>query len=139
MYLCYMMQVIKILFLSISIFFSFGFTTYQSICGHEEEKVEEHAHSCCKTEVKSKCTQSNTCNAECCLKPAQFYVLNQFVIESNSVDKSTLKQSPQFLNNLVYNQIYSAVKQVQNTPIHTYMVRCHSGKQIISLKQSWII
>lgn len=133
------MQFIKILFLGIAIFFSFGFTTYQSTCGKQVIKIEESAHSCCHSKKKTECTQSKDCKADCCLQPSDFFVLSQFVIDSEELEKLTVIELIKNLNKSFHSEQINIVERIEIQNNYTYISRKLSGKQILSLKQSWLI
>lgn len=134
-----MKHVIKILFLGISILFSFGFTTYQSSCAKSENTIETDAHSCCKTKTKSECTQSKDCKADCCLETSDFFVFNKFVLQSEKNERITVFESiKNFKLGLQFSFVENQVrKKFKNN--YPYLYSRRSGRYIISLKQSWVI
>ena len=134
-----MKHVIKILFLGISILFSFGFTTYQSSCAQSENTIEPDAHSCCKAKTRFECTQSNDCKADCCLKTSDLFVFNKFVIQSEKSESITVFESiKNFEQGLQFSFVENKVrKKFKNN--YPYLYSKGSGRYIISLKQSWVI
>jgi hypothetical protein len=134
-----MMHLIKILFLGISVFFSFGFTTYQSKCGKQEIKIEENAHSCCHPKNKSECTQSKDCKADCCLQTSEFFVFNHFVIGNEKVEKFTVLESIKNIDKGFYTALFSDVESKVIINNYEYLNLKKSGRYLISLKQSWLI
>ena len=134
-----MMHLIKILFLGISIFFSFGFTTYQSNCGKQENKIEESAHSCCSTKKISECTKSSDCKADCCIQTTDYFVFDQFVIGSEEVTELTVFESIKNFNREFYLTYIGNTESKNLINDNEFLNFKRSGRYIISLKQSWLI
>ncbi len=133
------MHLIKILFLSISVFFSFGFTTYQHICSSHEEVVEEHAHSCCDIAKNTVCTDSNDCKDECCLQPTDYFVLNSFVMQTESKEEITVLESIKKFNAPI-NLVGKTNLTTKRAKVSYYSLDHEpTGRSIISIKQSWLI
>lgn len=134
-----MKHLIQILFLSIAVFFSFGFTTYQHMCSSHEEEVEEHAYSCCDLTKDTVCNQSSECKDECCLQPTDYFVLNSFVMQTESKEEITVFESIKKFNapiNLVGNTNLTTKKTKVS---YYYLDQKPPGRSIISIKQSWLI
>ena len=86
----------KILFLSISILFSFGYTAFDANCNHLEKTVVKD--SCCHgKEDQSHGKEKQCCNESCCLEPLAILQLNAFVShtskekQTNTVYKTNFK------------------------------------------------
>tara|TARA_B100000809_G_C15014928_1_gene486317 strand:+ start:286 stop:690 length:405 start_codon:yes stop_codon:yes gene_type:complete len=134
-----MMHLIKILFLGISIFFSFGFTTYQANCGTQENKIEVNAHSCCHSNKKPSCTKSSDCLAECCLKPNNIFVFNQFIISVEEIIDLTILES---IRNVDINFYLVPISNLESKKVinnYQYLSPKISGRYIIDLKQAWLL
>ena len=134
-----MKHVINILFLSISIFFSFGFTTYQHICSSHEQEVEEHAHTCCDLSKDTVCTDSSDCNDDCCLQPTDYFVFNSFVIQVENKQNITVFESIKNLQVSANHVKKSKLAPKKSLVSYYYLDHKPPGRSIISLKQSWLI
>ncbi|MGV6860805.1 MAG: hypothetical protein ACWA41_03485 [Putridiphycobacter sp.] len=133
-----MNRLISILFLNISIFFSFGFSTQESACHHQAETNVEDNHSCCQPKSKSTChkNENQPCNGDCCLVSTHLFDLNDFVnfktVDAPYIIFETIQKlnidAPIFDESLVDKKLADY-----------YSFKSSSGRQIILLKQSWII
>lgn len=142
-----MMYFIKILFLSISILFSFGFTTYEPNCSTQTYDLIEVGknHSCChpnkvKDEQSKTCTKSKTCEANCCLIATNIFVLNDFIVTTEGgIEKTKVFESIKHIN-VIYKLNNYVFKNYNDKIVNCYYLNSkYSGKEIISLKQSWLI
>jgi hypothetical protein len=140
-----MIRFIKILFLGLSILFSFGFTTYESSCNSQiTQNIDITAgHSCCHPEKKinvtsNACTKSNKCKADCCLHLSNILVFNDFIF-NESILYNTDVVLERFLN--IDYKLYEFTSNIYFSKLdnYQYLSSKNSCKQRISLKQSWLI
>ena len=129
----------NILFLSISIFFSLGFTTYQSCCENKktEEQICKSNYSCCHSEKKTECTKSKDCKADCCLIQSKFFILNDFIFTTESIQKVKIFETIKYI--YIAHYINNVKKYTDKIYNNHYLDYKYFGRQIISLKQSWLI
>ncbi len=76
-----MLKVFKILFLSISILFSFGYTTYEAKCEQNEKKECVKKMACCYAHEKT----TKDCGNQC-LKPVSLWHLNDFSASNHKIE-----------------------------------------------------
>ena len=142
-----MMYFIKILFLGISVLFSFGFTTYEANCTAQTyEKVEDSKnHSCChpnkiNDDQSKECSKSKNCKATCCLQATNIFVFNDFVVTTDEgVEKIKVFESIKHINVIYKLDNYVLNNYSDKIANYYYLNSKCSGRQIISLKQSWLI
>ena len=133
-----MIQSFKILFLSISILFSFGVTTKQEVCDmdvNKEKKCCESKESCCN--LKEDTNSRDDCNKYCCLKSDNILVLNDFFIQ-NSDGKSTVIVKKSTLLPIVLAETINLNKEDFLKKGYSYKPKI-LGKQILCYKQTWLI
>ena len=82
-----MLKAVKILFLGLSILFSFGFTAVESHCDKSEEITCE-SHSCCE-DKHEKPHADEDCGGACCLQPISVLSLNDFVNSGKKIEQET--------------------------------------------------
>ncbi len=133
-----MNRLISILFLNISIFFSFGFSTQESACHHQAESNVEEIHSCCQPKAKTTChkNENQPCNGDCCLVSTHLFDLNDFVNFKTVNAPYIIFETIQNLDIVV--PVYSE-SLVNKTTTNYQPFKSSSGRQIILYKQSWII
>lgn len=124
--------------MGISVLFSFGFTIDQSNC--EFQKIEEVFNGsndgCCNFKVEKK---SKECKADCCLIQSNFFVLNDFTFTTKSLEKIKIFETIKHINFVYYLDNYSLKNYADKIDNYHYLDSRYSGRQIISLKQSWLI
>jgi len=143
-------QFINILFLGLSILFSFGFTSFQSACELKTEIVESKP-SCCQDEekgddtdkhIKGECCKTDSCEGACCIESIDFLLFNDFVFQTESVNVDELEillipSIHTFLLNLRPSKLDSFQNELMIPPdLFVYNI---SAYEIILSKQSWLI
>ena len=131
-----MIQSFKILFLSISILFSLGFTTKQAVCDMDVNKEKiccESKKSCCTSEKETK----DDCKKECCLKADGILILDNFFIDQNETKITNFVKKSILLPILLAKEI-SINKDdfFKNDCVFKPKIL---GRQILCYKQSWLI
>lgn len=146
-----MKQFINILFLGLTILFSFGFSSFQSVCDEKIEVIETN-HSCCKDESVKKeisqnkhqdgCCGTDSCQGSCCIESVDFLILTDFVFQTESFDinKLEIKLIPSlhtFLHKLE-GETDKVFEQTLRIPPDLF-VYSSNASQIILEKQAWLI
>jgi len=143
-------QFINILFLGLSILFSFGFTSFQSVCELKTEIIESK-RSCCQDEekkndtdkhIKGECCKTDYCEGACCIESIDFLLFNDFVFQTESVNVDELEVSlipsiHTFLLSLRRSKLDSFQNELIIPP--DLFVNNTSASQIIINKQAWLI
>jgi len=143
-------QFVNILFLGLSILFSFGFTSFQSVCELKAEIIESK-QSCCQDEEKAddtdkyldgECCNTDYCAAACCIESIDFLLFNDFVFQTESVNVDELEISliPS-IHTFLLNLRRFKFDCFQITLIVPPDLFAHniSGYEIILSKQAWLI
>jgi hypothetical protein len=131
-----MIQSFKILFLGIAIFFSFGFTTRQSVCHTEMNKEKlccESQKTCCSSKKTEK---KKDCNKECCFKTDNILELESCFIEQN-LDNVINVVSKNLLSSELCNTVGINKEEVL-IKIHPQKPKI-IGNHILCIHQSWLI
>lgn len=135
-----MKLMINILFLAITVFFSFGYTSYQSACNHNVSKIEKEddSHGCCHNTQTTCCDDKAGCNDNCCLEPKSILELDEFVaFKSNKQIQVVIFESiKQFIYLFKTDTYYFKSDELKS---FAYLHSKPIGKQILSKKQCWLI
>lgn len=126
-----MLSAIKILFISISVLFSFGFTINESKCLDNKKSIEE-LHSCCK---KIPLEEKAPCDGNCCQFPIAYYSFSEFEINHFSVKQS--------VNVIVNTNVFIIIeKEIDSEKLTINSFEYLNFKQEypdISEYQSWLV
>ncbi len=138
-----MKQLINILFLCISISFSFGFTTYQSACNHVQIEKEQEKHSCCHdtNDEKPACHVDEVCDENCCLQPQNVLQLADFFSQNTEtkqakIIKYKLLKSYSELFSSTFN-FYNHNEEFDHPNELVYLF--YSSQQFCIKNQTWLI
>jgi len=131
------LKAVKILFLGLSILFSFGFTAVESNCKTINE-ISCESHSCCKKE-KEKPQQKKDCDGSCCLQPISVLRLNDFASINESIQQETKKYNPDYLLYLQIDGVNYNVESRQNVTILTRHFSSKIRHKQQALNQVWLI
>jgi len=143
-------QFINILFLGLSILFSFGFTSFQSACELKTEIIESK-RSCCQDEktvvdtdkhIVGECCKTDSCEGECCIESNDILLFNDFVFQTESVNVDELEISlipsiHTFLLSLKPSRLDS-FRNIWIVPPDLFVYNI-SAYEIILSKQAWLI
>jgi hypothetical protein len=143
-------QFLHILFLGISILFSFGFTSFQSACKSKVEAVASKYACCkntakknhCKQNVKSDSFNTDSCKSSCCIESVDLFQFTDFVFHTGSINLDDLEISllPSihvFLLSLVSSG-KDLFKEELIIPPDQFIHKL-TYKRILLKKQSWLI
>lgn len=125
----------KVIFLSLTILFSFGFTTKMSSC-ECNKNVKEPQGCCSKSDNK---TKNKPCKGSYCIKTQTFSKIEEIIFENNDVRKKQKERTKNYFSN-INKYIYSTyktkrVKFLKTTFIVGLKTRPYQSKS----KQVWLI
>lgn len=128
-----MKQAYRILFLFLTVVFSFGFTTSESACKVNKKAV----HTCCQKSEKEEAPQK--CKSDCCVQTITIsrfeegIVLNTEAHQQNSIIKSTVA-----VNRFVASPFSNENQTASNTYLLKHLV-LKIPKHAAVLTQTWLV
>ena len=133
-----MIQCFKIFFLSISVLFSFGFTTNQVVCDMEinmEKLCCASKKSCC--DANKDIESENNCNKDCCLTSNNMLSLEDCFTEITATQRTLFVK-----NSILLPILLAKINILNKEEFSEFDVKFepqYSGKKRLCYKQSWLI